>query len=84
MDVASLPKLSPPDHSWKGVNDKAPPSGKLVLYRTAYYQMMGYLNRFGRWIGSDGKEESFPVQWWREVGEELTLWPTKVTRDGSF
>ena len=68
MDATVLPVLAPPDESWKEAREDAPPSGKLVLYRTAYYQMMGYLNRLGRWIGSDGEEESFPVQWWREVG----------------
>jgi hypothetical protein len=38
-----------------------------VLYRTAFYQMLGYINQLGHWIGGDGQEESFPVQWWREV-----------------
>jgi hypothetical protein len=68
MDAVSLPTLSPPDNSWNGVNQDGPPSGKPVLYRTAYYQMLGYMNLLGRWIGSDGEEELFPVIWWREVG----------------
>lgn len=67
MDTATLPPLTPPDSSWNGVSEFAPPSGRLVLYRTAYYQMLGYLNQLGRWTGTDGEEELFPVQWWREV-----------------
>jgi hypothetical protein len=67
MDATPLPTLAPPDPSWKGVSEQAPPSGRVVLYRTAFYQMLGYINQLGHWIGGDGQEESFPVQWWREV-----------------
>lgn len=70
MSTASLPVISSPDGSWKPVAQYAPPSGKLVLYRTAYYQMLGYVDCMGRWMGSDGKAEELPVQWWRDVGEE--------------
>jgi hypothetical protein len=68
MDAVELPILGTPDLSWNVVSEQAPPSGRVILYRTAFYQMMGYLNRFGQWVGSDGQEEAFPVQWWREVG----------------
>jgi hypothetical protein len=75
MDATFLPALLPPDQTWQGVADRIPPTGTLVLYRTAYYQMMGYVNRLGLWIGSDGEEEAFPVQWWREIGGDLARWP---------
>ena len=78
MEAASLPTLSPPDEFWKGVTERVPPAGKLVLYRTAYYQMMGYINCLGRWIGSDGEEEAFEVQWWREIGEDLSIWSHRL------
>ena len=68
MDATSLPILSPPDASWIVASKQTPPSGRVVLYRTPFYQMLGYLNRLGHWIGSDGLQEAFPVQWWRDVG----------------
>jgi hypothetical protein len=67
MDATSLPTLAPPDASWNVASEQKPPHGRFVLYRTPFYQMMGYLDRVGQWIGWDGQEERFPVRWWREV-----------------
>lgn len=69
MDVACLPRLAPPDASWRDANGVVPPSGKLVSYRTAYYQMTGYVNAHGHWVGYDGMEEHLKVEWWRELGQ---------------
>ncbi|HTG45845.1 MAG TPA: hypothetical protein VK633_15095 [Verrucomicrobiae bacterium] len=79
MEIAELTTLSPPDRSWKGVIEKSPPPGRLVLYRTAYYQMMGYLNRVGCWMGSDGKEEDLPVMWWRDIQDDTPSWPERTS-----
>jgi len=74
MQTGELPTLTPPGWSWRTVVDAAPEAGRLVLYRTEQYQMMGYLARSGRWIGSDGKEEPMAVRWWREFEKPPLGW----------
>ena len=52
---------------WKSVDVKKPVSHRLVRYKTALYEMVGYRDRFGRWIGYDGQEENFAVHEWMEL-----------------
>jgi hypothetical protein len=72
---AELPTLSLPDRNWKEIDQRIPQKGMLVKYRTAYYQMLGYLNETGRWMAVDGLEESLPVKAWREIVDPPSSWP---------
>ena len=67
MEIADLPPLAPPDCSWQFWGTTPPPSGKMVRYRTAYYQMLGYMTQLGEWMGLDGQPEELPVKWWRAL-----------------
>lgn len=74
IELAGLPTIASPGCAWRSVHDGVPRTGTVVLYRTNHYQMMGYLNAWGQWIGSDGKIEEWPVVWWREIRGPEELW----------
>ena len=67
-----------PDASWKVTETDLPRSGMLVKYRTALYQMFGYLDMTGRWIATDGREELLPVKAWREISDCVSPWPERA------
>jgi hypothetical protein len=66
MEIASAAAREG-ESSWHVVEDSAPPIARVVVYRTAAYQMTGYFNRSGRWVGMDGIPETQPVKWWRPI-----------------
>ncbi|HEV8541169.1 MAG TPA: hypothetical protein VGR78_02145 [Verrucomicrobiae bacterium] len=76
--LTDLPALSPPGKNWKEASAKTPAVGEIVLYRTAYYQMPGYIDTFGRWVAMDGQEEEHSVRWWREFKQKPTSWPERT------
>ena len=67
-----------PDATWNVVERCLPQAGTLVRYRTAVYQMLGYLDRTGQWMGMDGYEERLPVQAWRTIYQPPTNWPERL------
>jgi hypothetical protein len=67
MDIAFETVASEPEFAWEVAAAKTPPTGRVVVYRTARYQMVGYVDWFGRWMGSDGIAEDMAVQWWRDI-----------------
>lgn len=67
-----------PDRTWKVAERIMPEAGKLVKYRTALYQMLGYVDLTGHWMASDGKEETLPVRAWREIADPVG-WPERVS-----
>jgi hypothetical protein len=67
-----------PDASWKVAETNPPKAGTLVKYRTAKYQMLGYVTFTGRWVATDGAEESQPVKAWKEIASTPTNWPERV------
>jgi len=67
-----------PDPSWKVAESDLPRAGILVKYRTALYQMFGYINACGRWMALDGMEESLPVKSWREITDPTSNWPERI------
>ncbi len=67
-----------PDATWNVVETSLPQEGMLVKYRTTMYQMLGYLDRSGRWVGTDGFEETLPVRAWRFVHEPISNWPERL------
>jgi hypothetical protein len=70
-----------PDASWKIVETNPPKAGTLVRYRTARYQMLGYVTFSGHWVATDGEEESQRVEAWKEVGAPAnkSAWPERVS-----
>jgi hypothetical protein len=65
--MIAYPELSASDSPWCSTEAQTPDTFRLVRYRTAYYQMIGYLDRLGRWMASDGMQESLPVELWQEL-----------------
>ena len=59
------------------VERSLPQAGTLVKYRTAFYQMLGYMDDNGRWVGTDGFEEALPVQAWRFIHLPVS-WPERL------
>jgi len=75
---ADTTNFAVPDASWNAVETNPPKAGTLVKYRTASYQMLGYVTFSGRWVATDGAEESQPVKAWKEVGASLNSnWPER-------
>lgn len=71
-------KFAVPDATWNVADLSMPARGRVVKYRTAYYQMMGYVNSFGHWVATDGAEETLPVKAWREIVDPLPSWPERA------
>lgn len=67
-----------PDESWNVAERALPKAGTLVKYRTAIYQMLGYVDVAGKWVATDGREERLPVKAWREISESVANWPERV------
>lgn len=67
-----------PDASWKVAEAGMPKAGTLVKYRTAQYQLLGYVNLTGRWVATDGAEELMPVKAWKEIGGSASTWPERI------
>jgi hypothetical protein len=80
MGANTTTNFALPDASWKVVETNPPKAGTLVKYRTAKYQMLGYVTFAGRWVATDGEEESEPVEAWKEVRAEAksSTWPERV------
>lgn len=74
---AQLSTFVMPDATWKVADEIMPESGKLVKYRTARYQMLGYVDVTGQWIATDGQEETLPVKAWREIVATVS-WPERA------
>jgi hypothetical protein len=74
-----LPSFAVPDPGWIVAESNPPRAGTLVKYRTAVYQMLGYLDLNGRWIATDGQEEQLPVQSWREISDRAPRWPERAS-----
>lgn len=74
---SELPTFAAPDSTWKSAESTLPKSGTLVKYRTALYQMFGYLDITGQWIATDGMQETLPVKTWREIVEPASAWPER-------
>jgi len=66
-----------PDATWTVVERSLPRTGTLVKYRTSRYQMLGYRDRTGRWVASDGFEETLPVKAWRLIHQPVS-WPERA------
>lgn len=66
-----------PDATWNMVGNVLPQAGTLVRYRTAVYQMLGYVDRSGRWMGMDGHEETQPVEAWSSLYRAVSSWPER-------
>jgi hypothetical protein len=75
---AQLTHFAVPDASWKEAETSMPKAGTLVRYRTAQYQLLGYLTGEGRWVAIDGAEEVQPVRSWKEVHAPVSAWPERV------
>jgi hypothetical protein len=75
---AQLTEFAVPDASWKEAESSMPKAGTLVRYRTARYQLLGYLSGEGRWVALDGEEEMQPVKAWKEVHAPVSSWPERV------
>lgn len=58
---------SPSGMRWKD-GAEIPPEGKLLLYRTASHQAMGW-HQDGEWFFANGQKESEPVLVWSVLGE---------------
>ena len=54
--AAQLTEFAVPDASWKEAESSMPKAGTLVKYRTARYQLLGYVSGEGRWVALDGEE----------------------------
>jgi hypothetical protein len=67
-----------PDATWTVAEKSLPKTGTLVKYRTAFYQMLGYLDVSGQWVALDGCEETLPVQAWRLVHQPVSTWPERL------
>lgn len=76
--IAEAPTFAVPDPSWKVADTSLPKARTLVKYRTALYQMLGYVDLTGRWVGTDGQEERLPVKAWREISEPIAIWPERI------
>lgn len=74
---SELPTFAAPDPTWKPADSNPPKSGTLVKYRTALYQMFGYLDAAGQWIATDGRQEALPVKTWREIIDPASAWPER-------
>lgn len=79
MPTLGVSTFAVPDASWKVADANPPKAGTLVKYRTAYYQMFGYMDATGRWVATDGTQEELPVQSWREIFDPITNWPERVS-----
>ena len=66
-----------PDATWTVVEKSLPKTGTLVKYRTPLYQMLGYRDITGRWVASDGCEETLPVKAWRLIHQPAS-WPERA------
>jgi hypothetical protein len=77
MGAESL-KFAVPDATWNVADRAMPTRGKLVKYRTASYQMLGYVDTLGRWVATDGMEEPLPVKSWRDIVDPLPTWPERL------
>jgi hypothetical protein len=75
---AELSKFAVPDASWNVAERALPVKGKVVKYRTAHYQLLGYVDTLGRWVATDGTEEPLPVKAWRDITETNSSWPERV------
>jgi hypothetical protein len=75
---AQLTQFAVPDASWKEAETNMPKAGTLVRYRTAQYQLLGYVSAEGRWVAIDGAEEVQPVRSWKEVHAPVSTWPERV------
>jgi hypothetical protein len=77
---ANTTNFAVPDASWKAAETNPPKAGTLVKYRTASYQMLGYVTFNGHWVATDGVEELQPVKAWKEVGAAVSAsnWPERV------
>lgn len=77
---ANTTNFAIPDASWAAAETNPPKAGTLVKYRTASYQMLGYVTFDGRWVATDGAEELQPVKAWKEVGAAVRTnnWPERV------
>jgi hypothetical protein len=73
-----VPTFALPDPTWKVVDAHLPKPGKLVKYRTALYQLLGYVDLTGRWVATDGREEQLPVKAWREISDPLSISPERT------
>ena len=71
-------KFAVPDASWKVAEANMPKAGTLVKYRTAHYQLLGYVDLSGRWVATDGAEELMPVKAWKEIHAPTSIWPERV------
>lgn len=67
-----------PDASWKVAEANMPKAGTLVKYRTAQYQLLGYVDLTGRWVATDGSEEMMPVKSWKEISVPASNWPERT------
>jgi hypothetical protein len=66
-----------PDATWNVVERSLPQKGTLVKYRTSFSQMLGYRDGGGRWVASDGFEESLPVKSWTSIYQRSS-WPERL------
>ena len=78
MSAQLITDFALPDASWKEAQTSVPKAGELVRYRTAQYQLFGYLTGEGRWVAIDGEEEAQPVRAWKEVHAPASTWPERV------
>lgn len=76
--MTAATQFAVPDASWKVAERSMPRTGTLVKYRTAQYQLLGYVDTSGRWVATDGTEELLPVQAWREITEPVSNWPERA------
>jgi hypothetical protein len=74
---AEISAFAMPDATWTVVERDLPRTGTLVKYRTAFYQMLGYRDVTGRWVASDGFEETLPVRTWRFIHQPVS-WPERT------
>ena len=88
LSIAMAPRINPCyrflqgiSHVMSAIESHKPDQelfDKLVKYRTAHYQMLGYVDVTGQWMASDGKEETLPVRAWREIAETVG-WPERLS-----
>lgn len=74
-----LTHFAVPDASWKVTEANLPKIGTLVKYRTAQYQLLGYVNLAGQWMATDGAEELMPVKAWQEISAPGSNWPERLS-----
>ena len=79
MPAQLITEFAVPDASWKEAETSVPKAGTLVRYRTAQYQLFGYLTGEGRWVAIDGEEEVQQVKAWKEVHAPVSTWPERVS-----